>query len=138
MLTSKATLASLSRSMNVISGTRSTCRQWMNQTDPIRFLATLRHSDNARLPQQTSHLNHVQPAPFLSTGELIARPSRRQFSVSSSTLKAYKPAVTDMRDTDIEIDPDEIEFVGRKLRRFQVRGLATSGEVWRGLAKFGE
>jgi len=25
-----------------------------------------------------------------------------------------------MRDTDIEIDPDEIEFVGRKLRRFQM------------------
>jgi len=43
----------------------------------------------------------------------------RGFHSSQSTAKALNPPVFDHRNKDIDIDPDEIEYVGRKLRRFQ-------------------
>ena len=57
---------------------------------------------------------------LLSVGPGLYHQSRRGFGLNAASMKGINPPVMDMRNTDIAIDPDEIEFVGRKLRRFQV------------------
>ena len=57
---------------------------------------------------------------FLILGSGIQVQSRRGFRLNETSFKGVNPPVMDMRNTDIDINPDEIEFVGRKLRKFQV------------------
>lgn len=58
---------------------------------------------------------------LLSVGPGLYHQSRRGFGLNAASMKGINPPVMDMRNTDIAIDPDEIEFVGRKLRRFQMK-----------------
>jgi len=96
---------------------------------PRRSLSILSSAPSRRQQQQQQQ---QQPQPPLSLSNngffpsldaigfgIALGQSNRGFSFSAVAAKGFKQPVTDMRDTDIEIDPDEIEFVGRKLRRFQ-------------------
>jgi len=57
---------------------------------------------------------------LLILGSGIQVQSRRGFRLNETSFKGVNPPVMDMRNTDIDINPDEIEFVGRKLRKFQM------------------
>jgi len=109
MLASKTPLSSLSR-INVSPAL----------TPLFRALSTLRHNDSLPPARAKCLRGRGQPSILSASENLICGVVGRPFSLSVTSLKALNPPVTDMRDTDIEIDPDEIEYVGRRLRRFQL------------------
>ena len=114
MLASKTPLSSLCRIK-----VKSTLTRVSPQNHLVRNVSALSHDDTLRVP---FHGKWGQPSVFPASGDLTRGMISRSFSLTTTSMaKALKPAVTDMRDTDIEIDPDEVEFVGRRLRRFQVR-----------------
>jgi len=71
-------------------------------------------------PPSVSSSRGLSHPSLLFLGSGIQVQSRRGFRLNETSFKGVNPPVMDMRNTDIDINPDEIEFVGRKLRKFQM------------------
>jgi len=90
-------------------------------------LSTPTHSSRVRQdqPDPTSS-SSPSSSSFLSVGLKLSAENRRGLHVSAAAWKGVNPPITDNRNVDIDINPDEIEFVGRKLRKFQ---MDTTGQM---------
>lgn len=121
MLASKAPISAIGRLTHIVPTSGLTPLGTVFQTEFARSLCTTTRFDGGNRYSGQKTLNHQTVLPLLSVGDAMnSNGSRRSLSLTASRWKAVNPPVMDMKDTDIELDPDEIEFVGRKLRRFQM------------------